>query len=490
MDSIVLVDDEPEILEIQKESLNGLGADVQTFTDPIAAWDFIQSGDASLVVTDWNMPGMTGMDLLFKIRGLDQPPYVIVLTAFGTVDRAVQAMNQGAFNFLEKPFKLDRYLSLVKDALFRLRNARQEAEHPRRTSKSKIPTVPEPIVAAPAMQRVYDTARSAAGTDSSVLLLGESGTGKEVLADFVHRNSARAAGPIVKVNCGALPEHLMESELFGHEKGAFTGADKRNIGRFEQANGGTLFLDEIGDLLLPLQVKLLRALQDRSIERVGSSAQVRVDFRLICATHQNLKSLAQSGKFREDLYYRINVVPIRVPALRDRREDIQPLAEYFLEKLVSRKTGPQRFSPEAMQCLKVFNWPGNVRQLRNAVEYALVLCKKDVIEPADLPEEVRAPATGSGAAHASTSGVKHAALTVLTIPAAAATAAAPASSVEEAAAGGVGGGLRNSVKGAEAELIRNMLIKNHWRMTKVAQELQISRSTLYQRMKEYGIKKP
>ena len=477
MDCLVLVDDEPQILDIQKEALVDFDTEVKAFTDPRTAWEFIQQGDVSLVVTDWNMPGMTGMDLLFKIRGLDRPPYTIVLSAFGSVDRAVQAMNQGAFNFLEKPFKVERYQTAVKDALFRFRNAAPPPGAARRTSRSKLPTSKDPVVHSPAMQRVYETSRSAAGTDSSVLLLGESGTGKEVLADFIHRNSGRAGGPLIKVNCAALPEHLMESELFGHEKGAFTGADKRSTGRFEQANGGTLFLDEIGDLLPSLQVKLLRALQEKTIERVGASAPVRVDFRLVCATHQNLKGLVQSGKFREDLYYRINVVPVRLPALRERPEDIEPLAKHFLGQLNEGKAAPRRFSDEALQCLKAFHWPGNVRQLRNAVEYALVLCKSETIGPADLPEELRSsPTPGRGAEK---------------------VAAAPIAIRSDMAKPGAGGasvapaaGLKDSVKEAEADLIRSTLEKNLWRMSKVAGELKISRSTLYQRMKIYGIKKP
>ena len=260
----------------------------------------------------------------------------------------------------------------------------------------------------------------------------------------------------------------MESELFGHEKGAFTGADKRSTGRFEQANGGTLFLDEIGDLLPSLQVKLLRALQEKTIERLGASAPVRVDFRLVCATHQNLKSLVQSGKFREDLFYRINVVPVKLPALRERPEDIEPLAQHFLSTLCEK--APKRFSDEALQALKAFHWPGNVRQLRNAVEYALVLCKSEAIGPGDRPAELRSsPTPGRGTP-------------MVVAPPAAASETIPSAAPLT--------GLKDSVKEAEADLIRSTLEKNHWRMSKVAGELKISRSTLYQRMKIYGIKKP
>jgi len=315
------------------------------------------------------------------------------------------------------------------------------------------------------MAQVCKMARNAAETDSSVLLLGESGTGKEVLADFIHYNSRRAGGPIVKVNCGALPEHLMESELFGHEKGAFTGAARQNIGRFEQASGGTLFLDEVGDLLPNLQVKLLRALQDRVIERVGSGAPVPVDFRLICATHRDLKAAVAAKEFRDDLYYRINVVPIAMPALRDRREDIEPLALNFFNLLrADLSAAPERISPEALEALQRFSWPGNVRQLRNAIEYALVMSKGEVIGFEHLPEEVRqqAPAQGGGSASASV-----------------ATPLKPADP-----------GLRGSVREAEAELIRAALVRHHWQISKVARELKVSRSTLYMHMKAYGINRP
>jgi len=333
------------------------------------------------------------------------------------------------------------------------------------------------------MQKVLELAQSAAATESFILLLGESGSGKEVIADYIHQHSRRSGEVIVKVNCGALPEHLMESELFGHEKGAFTGAEKRSIGRFEKASGGTLFLDEIGDLLPHLQVKLLRALQDRIIERVGSGAPVNVDFRLICATHRDLSAAVAEGRFREDLYYRINVVPIRVPPLRERVEDIEPLVTHFLRSLgQALPKAPSGFSAEALQALQAFSWPGNVRQLRNAVEYALVVCKEPVIGTAALPEEVR-----EGRASPSAPPVARA-----SPPAGyeVARASPPAGQAGTPAPPAAPGTLKETVEVAEEKAILAALQRHHWRVTAVARELGISRSRLYERMDAYGIKRP
>ena len=476
---IVLVDDERDILDIQQEALIELGLTSEAFVSPSVAWNRIQRGDVSLVVSDWNMPEMTGMDLLFKTRSLLNPPFVILITAFGTISRAVQAMNGGAFSFLEKPFKMASFTELVKDALNRRqRNATSITDT---TKPEKIVTAEnevEAVIQSTAMRSTMEIARSAAATETTVLLLGESGVGKEVLADYIHQHGRRKRAPIVRVNCGALPQHLIESELFGHERGAFTGADKRRTGRFEEAHGGTLFLDEIGDLPLSLQVKLLRALQQRIIERLGSSAQISVDFRLICATHRNLKAAVAEGTFREDLYYRINVLPINVPPLRDRNEDIVPLAQYFLKLLCARlQVGPENFDDQALTALKEFYWPGNVRQLRNAVEYALVLCKSSTIGRNDLPEEVRSCLPGVFNSRPSVrSAIAEPPIAGTTIGAAVVESNAKP-------------GLKNSIQGAETDAIRSALERHHWRIKAVANELKISRSTLYQRMQLYGIKR-
>jgi len=481
MPQIILVDDEKAILDVQQDALSEIGLNAEAFYDPVDAYERIQRGNVSLVVTDWNMPKMTGMDLLFKTRSLARPPYVIIVTAHGTVTRAVQAMNQGAFNFLEKPFDIHRYQELVKDALEHYqRSMTSTIDAARKAQRKATSHAFDPIAHSQGMRRALETALSAAATDSTVLLLGESGTGKEVFADYIHRNSSRATEALVKVNCGALPEHLMESELFGHEKGSFTGADRRNIGRFEQASGGTLFLDEIGDLLLPLQVKLLRALQERTIERIGSSSPIPVDFRLVCATHCDLKAAISEKRFREDLFYRINVVPIRIPALRERPEDIEPLAQHFFKLLrAPLPNGPSELNADALAILKSYSWPGNVRQLRNAIEYALVLCKGQSINATDLPDDVRTVENAPSRAQIAQPVQRAATLDPPSIGA--------GSQVREF---GELQGLKRSAQEAEAEAIWAALKHHHWKMTAVARELKISRSTLYQRMELYGIKRP
>ncbi|HYG75117.1 MAG TPA: sigma-54 dependent transcriptional regulator [Planctomycetota bacterium] len=480
---IVLIDDEQHILDIQRDALAQAGIPSRSFQSPIAAWDYISSNKITLVVTDWNMPGMTGMELLFKTRALPQPPHVIIVTGHGTVHRAVSALNTGAFDFIEKPFEIAHLVRVVREAVASHRAAASAVltkTKPPRPATGRVRS--NIIVVAPAMQSVYERAVAAAQADSSVLLLGESGCGKEVLADCIHSNSRRAAAPLIKVNCGALPEHLMESELFGHEKGSFTGADRRHIGRFEQANGGTLFLDEIGDLLLPLQVKLLRAIQNRTIERVGSSTPISVDFRLICATHRDLTKAIAAGNFREDLYYRINVIPIQIPSLRERQEDIKPLALHFFNKTREELgSGPVEISPEALDCLQRYSWPGNVRQLRNAIEYALVLCKDSAIGPKDLPEDVH-----SGRAIVYSMPEQQAAQVVTPVPPPIPTEPArsePADMIQRR-------GFKDSIKEAEAELIRAALSRNYWRITATARELGLSRATLYVRMQLYNIRRP
>ena len=459
---IVLVDDEQSLLDLEKDALATIGLHAQAFTNPEKAWEYIAENGPALVVTDWNMPQMTGMDLLFRTRALPTPPHVIILSGAGTVERAVQAMNHGAFNFLEKPFQTTRFLALVQECMFR--NAHGPAHDGKSVERPDCVAAGEsaPVVTSPAMRGVFDIARSAAQTDSSVLLLGETGTGKEVLADFIHQNSRRKKGPMVKVNCAALPEHLLESELFGHEKGAFTGADRRTIGRFEAANGGSIFLDEIGDLMQSLQVKFLRTLQQHTVERVGASNAIPVDFRLICATHRDLEAAIAEGAFREDLFYRINVVPIRIPPLRERREDIEPLLRCFLMQLGRALPNPPKgFTSEAMELLTNFDFPGNVRQLRNAIEYALVMCRDPLIKAEHLPEHIRSqrsrPQLGSGPA-------------VVQTPA--------------------GDGMKASLQQTEESVLQNALERNNWCVSTAAKELKMSRSNLYERLKLYGIKRP
>ena len=459
---IVLVDDDQFVLDLERDALATIGLSAHIFTNPLEAWEYISKHEPSLVVTDWNMPQLSGMDLLFRTRALTTPPHVIILTGEGTVERAVKAMNQGAFNFLEKPFRIETFLKLVQECIYSYEHGETSAgQSTERTNFSNHVASAEAnaIVSSPAMRSVIDIARAAAQTDSSVLLLGETGTGKEVLADFIHQNSRRKKGPMVKVNCAALPEHLMESELFGHEKGAFTGADRQTIGRFEAAGGGSIFLDEIGDLLQPLQVKILRTLQQRTVERVGASKSIPVDFRLICATHRDLEAAVAEGTFREDLFYRINVVPIHIPPLRERRDDIEPLLRHFLTQFGRKLPNPpEGFTPEAMDFLKNFDFPGNVRQLLNAIEYALVMCRDQMIKVEHLPTHIRSQPF------------------LVSRPA-----------VKQSP---TGDGLKASLNQTEESVIQQALERNNWCVAAVAKELKMSRSNLYERLKHYGIKRP
>jgi two-component system response regulator AtoC len=468
--SIVLVDDERHILDLQMAALEGIGFRATAFTDPNSAWEHIQKNKIDLIITDCNMPGMSGLELLFKTRSQSYPPDVIFITGFGTVPLAVQALSGGAFGFLEKPFDIGAYQSVVDKAIRRHQQPVSTLSPPPAVARAS--KFNRPISVGPKMELALNLAASAAASDSTILLTGESGTGKEVLADFIHSNSPRAKGPLIKVNCGALPEHLIESELFGHEKGAFTGADKRHIGRFEQAHDGTLFLDEIGDLGFSLQVKLLRALQEHCIERLGSTASINVNFRLICATHRDLKGLVAQNQFREDLYYRINVMPIQIPPLRNRREDIARLAQYFFDTLRAKLArGPDIISAEAYAALEAFSWPGNVRQLRNAIEYSLIVCSGNSVLKEHLPEEVRI-----GVVQNDTPAGKGASTYV-------------AEQAEQKAAPGATARLKDSVQEAEAQAILAALERNKWRISQTAKELNISRSTLYLRMNNYNIKR-
>jgi two-component system, NtrC family, response regulator HydG len=347
--------------------------------------------DVDFVITDLKMEGMDGVEVLRAVKAADPDLPTMIITAFGTVETAVEAMKLGAFDFLTKPFapevarlKVERALELAG-----ARRARRKLEAQNeylREKEGERYAFAELIGGADKMQKVFRTVERVAPTDSSVFIHGESGTGKELVARAIHRLSKRAAGPFIKVNCGALTETLLESELFGHEKGAFTGAIKTKLGRFELADGGTLFLDEIGDVPLSMQVKLLRVLQEQEFERVGGEQSLKVDVRVISATHKDLDAEVAAGRFRQDFYYRLHVVPLTLPPLRERRDDIPLLAAHFIDKL-GKKTNPavRGIGDEALGRLMAYHWPGNVRELENAIEQALVFADGDSIGVAALP---------------------------------------------------------------------------------------------------------
>jgi two-component system, NtrC family, response regulator AtoC len=380
---VLVVDDE----EIVRESLSGWlaqdGLAVESAPDGKAAVEMLKQGPYAIVLLDLKMPGMDGIQVLDEARKLQPDAAVVMMTAYATVDTAVAAIKKGAHDYLVKPFDPEE-LSLLIQKIVEQQGLVRENAALRKALKREY-GFHDVISKSPAMQKVFELARVAAPSASTVLILGESGTGKEVLARAIHEESPRKAGPFVAISCAALTETLLESELFGHERGAFTGAAARRKGKFEAAVGGTLFLDEIGEISPKVQVDLLRVLEERAIQRVGGNEPIEVDVRIIAATHRDLRRAAAEGAFREDLYYRLNVIPIQLPPLRDRKEDIPLLVERFLEAL-SAELGKklEGVSAEALAALMAHPWPGNVRELRNALERGAVVAQGRVLQLADL----------------------------------------------------------------------------------------------------------
>jgi two-component system, NtrC family, response regulator HydG len=355
---------------------------------------FEDEGGIDFVLTDLKMEGLDGIAVLEKVKAANPDCVVVIITAYGTIETAVEAIKKGAFDFMTKPFSQEVLRMKVNQALefAELRTAKvlaeEETEYLRTQERDRY-GFEEMIGSSDAMCNIIDTIKKVSASDSSIFIEGESGTGKELIARAIHYSSPRAEKPFVKVNCSALAESLLESELFGHEKGSFTGAIKRKIGRFELADKGTLFLDEIGDISPMIQLKLLRVLQEREFERVGGNTTIHVDVRVICATNKNLVDEIAKGNFREDLYYRLHIVPIEIPPLRDRKEDIPDLVVHFLKKLSKRtRKKIKSVAPEAMRVLREYNWPGNIRELENVIEQSMVLCEEDQILQNSLPSFV------------------------------------------------------------------------------------------------------
>jgi two-component system response regulator HydG len=392
---VLLVDDEAPILESLRKIFEREGVPVATAASGAAALDILRKQRVGVMLTDMMMPGMTGMDLLRATRTIAPETEVVLMTAYGTVEAAVEAMKEGAYDFVTKPLKRAHVVRIVRNALEKqslvIENRALRAQLEERRRRTIVGT-------SLAWRRTMDVVLQASPSEATVLVLGESGTGKELLARTLHENSARAARPFVAVNCAAIPETIIEAELFGYEKGAFTGATSRREGRFEAASGGTLFLDEIAEMPLHLQAKLLRVLQEGEIERLGAAGRTtRVDLRLVAATNRDLHKLVKEGRFREDLYYRLNVISVTVPPLRDRRDDIPLLVEHFLQ-VYREKNGRQihGFTRRALELLGDYAWPGNVRELENAIERAVVLTRGQIIGEDDLPREVQDARRGGG----------------------------------------------------------------------------------------------
>ncbi len=388
MRRVLVVDDEENLRLVVRTFLKRDGYEVEVASGVDEALGLIDSFGPDFILTDVRMPKLGGLDLLATLKAKGDPATVIVMSAYGNVDLAIDAMKAGAYDYIQKPFKAEELLLTLRKA-----EERETLRRENRALKQEIlreSSFEDILAKSTAMQAIFKTISKIADFKTTVLVVGESGVGKELVARAIHRRSTRKNGPFVAVNCGAIPENLLESELFGHRRGAFTDAANDRTGLFEQANGGTLLLDEIGELPLALQVKLLRVLQEETIRRLGDSKDIKIDVRIIAATHRDLMAETQAGRFREDLFYRINVLPIAIPALRERREDVPLLVDYFIGRNNARfGTNIRGVSPEVRRLLLQYGWPGNVRELENTLERAMVLAEKDCIEVDGLPERIR-----------------------------------------------------------------------------------------------------
>jgi len=451
---ILIVDDEEIIRDSLAEWMTDAGYEATVAPDGKEALAIIRKNEDGpeeeqfdVVLADLKMPEMDGMELMRHIKEINPNLAVIIMTAFGTIASAIESIKSGAYDFLEKPFCPERVEVIIKNALSH-HNIIKENIALRKELGKKV-QFDEIIGKSHKMQQVFELIRTVAKSNATILILGETGTGKELVAKAVHSESLRHKGPFISLNCAALPESLLESELFGHEKGSFTGAIAQKKGKFELASRGTIFLDEIGDISPNTQVHLLRVIQEREFNRVGGNEIIKVDVRIITSTNRNLKKNVDEGKFREDLYYRLNVVPIHLPPLKTRAEDIPVLARYFLKKYCNENSkNIHDFAPEVMDLFMKYTWPGNVRELENAVEYSVVLAQGDSIQPANLPPLL-------------------------------------ASAEEEAASGLCLDS--QSLKDAEKRQIIKALESSNNNHSLAAKTLGISRSNLYQKLKQYQI---
>lgn len=440
---ILVVDDELVVRDSLYNWFKEDGYRVDTAEDAKKALKKLQENAWDIVLLDIKMPGMDGMELQKRINEIDPNIIVIMITAYASVDTAVQALKEGAFDYITKPFDPDDMGHLIRNAVAQRKLTAENIQL--RQKIDEMSKFDEIVGESPSMKRVFELVETVAQSDATVVVHGESGTGKELVARAIHSNSPRRYFPIIPVNCGALPEGILESEIFGHEKGAFTGAQYRRKGKLEMADGGTLFLDEIGNISMKTQMDLLRVLETKKFTRLGGNQEITVDFRVICATNRNLEKMVEEGTFREDLYYRINVFSISIPPLRERRSDIPLLAKHFVQNYaLAMNKQIKDISPEAMDLLIRHDWPGNVRELENAVERAMVVGKPPRIMTDDLPFQLST-----------------------------AKVASTADSLEE----------------IEKTHIQNILGRMDWNITRSAEILKIDRVTLYNKIKKYGLKR-
>ncbi|KAB0671747.1 sigma-54-dependent Fis family transcriptional regulator [Oryzomonas sagensis] len=393
--SILIVDDEKGQREILTVILKKEGYDVADVPGVREALEQLDRREFDLIMTDLKMQGQSGLDLLEAIQAADPQQCVIIMTAHGTIDSAVEAMKKGAFDYLEKPLERDNLILTLRRAFERIGLVRENRVLLKRVEQ--IQTIPTILGEHPKMREVFRIVSKIAATNSTVLIVGESGTGKELVARAIHDGSQRRDKPFMAINCAAIPDSLIESELFGHEKGSFTGANAREIGIFEAANGGTVFLDEIGEMNVAMQAKLLRAIQEKEIRRVGGKVNIPLDVRILSATNKELEQETRRGNFREDLFYRLNVIRINLPPLRERGGDVKTLAEYFVKKYSQASgIGVEGISRPAFKLLMNYTWPGNVRQLESVIERSVLMAESNYIEPEDLPAEVTATSALGG----------------------------------------------------------------------------------------------
>ena len=442
--NILIVDDEKIVRDSLLHWFEEEGYYVDTAEDGESALKKYEKGKYDLLLLDMKMPGMSGLDLLTKIKSIDKDSIVILITAFASVPTAITALKQGAYDYVTKPVDPDELAHLVEKALEQ-KSLKQENKILRESIEEIIK--PNNLIGESLqMKKIYELITTVAPTDTSVMIRGESGTGKELVAKAIHINSKRKYFPIIPVNCGALAETLLESELFGHEKGAFTGAQFKRKGKFEMADGGTLFLDEVATISTKMQIEILRTIESKQFSRVGGNQNIKSDFRLIAATNQSLEELVKEGEFREDLYYRLNVFTIYIPPLRERREDIPILAHFFLQKFSTSMNKPiKKIDCEAMDFLVKYDWPGNVRELENAIERAVVIGKTDTLNVENLPFHI-------------------------------------ASNHIETNSGD------KSLAAVEKKYILQILNENNWNISRSATQLQIDRVTLYNKINKYGLR--
>ena len=447
---ILVIDDEAEIRRSVRMILEYEGYEVMEASSGPEGVAMAERESPDLVFLDIKMPGMDGLEALQRIKAADETLPVVIISGHGTVTTAVEATKAGAFDFIEKPLASERVLLTIRNGLDQTRLV-DENRSLKRAAEVRHQIVGE----SPALRQVWDAIKRAAPTNATVLILGESGVGKELVARSIHRNSLRSRERFVQVNCAAIPEELIESELFGHEKGSFTGATEKQIGKFEQADKGTIFLDEVGDMSAKTQAKVLRVLQEGEVERLGSARTIKVDVRVIAATNKDLEQEIEKGTFREDLYFRLSVIPIRVPPLRDRPEDVPVLVKHFAD-LFSKDNNrrPQRFTHAALEYLQKARWKGNVRELKNTVERLIIMTPREVIDVADLRDVVRVESR------------------------------AAAGDNERAERPGT---LREFKESAERSFLVGKLREHNWNISKTAEVIGTPRSNLYKKLEQYGI---